>query len=201
MIVFVYENCIFNFVRLLWAKSGFLQEFLRPYDRQLDSLFRLLMEEPESLERQQAFFEMFPNNFDDLKHTYDFNPNWKGDPMYSLAREHLLNGFAKLDKIVDTVYYARLINLSIGGQWTADGIDVFQHILWEKAIKNPHLLFYLLSAYPDEKVYSFWYFYFNTLLPSKEGIPACFTALKGKYPEIYRMLEKAFKDSDGQATC
>ena len=62
-------------------------------------------------------------------------------------------------------------------------------------------LFYLLSAYPDEKVYSFWYFYFNTLLPSKEGIPACFTALKGKYPEIYRMLEKAFKDSDGQATC
>ena len=191
--------CFLIILNCLLVSPVFSQEFLRPYDRQLDSLYRLLIAEPESLERQQAFFEMFPKNFKDFEHTYDFNPNWKGDPMYSLAREHLLNGFAKLDKIADTVYYTRLVNLSVDGLWAADGIAIFQNLLWEKSKEKPDLLFSLLSTYPEEKVYSFWYFYFNSLYPSKEGIPACFTALKGKYPKICQILEKAFKDSDGQA--
>ena len=175
------------------------QEFLRPYDRQLDSLYRLLVEEPESLERQQAFFEMFPKNFEDFEHTYYFDSGpYTCDPMHRISWEHV-KGFAKLDKIVDTVYYTRLINLSIGGLWATDAISDLQQLLYVKSKEKPDLLFYLLSAYSDEKVYSFWYFYFNTLYPSKEGIPACFTALKGKYPKIYQILEKAFKDSDGQA--
>ena len=195
--------CFLIILNCLLVSSGFSQKFLRPYDRQLDSLYRLLIAEPESLERQQAFFDLFPANFKDFKRTYGFDPELSGyDLMPKLAYDHLLNGFAKLDKIVDTVYYTRLIDLSIGGLWVAaDGIAVFQYdVLWKKAAQKPDLLFYLLSTYPNEKVYSFWYFYFNSLLPSKEGIPACFTALKGKYPEIYRILEKAFKDSDGQAT-
>ena len=184
----------------LLVSIGRGQEFLRPYDRQLDSVYRLLIAEPESLERQQAFFEMFPKNFEDLDHTYYFDPGpYKEDPMYSLADEHLLNGFAKLNKIADTLYYKRLIDLSIDGRWATDGIAVFQKILHKKSQEKSDLLFYLLSTYPEEKVYSFWYFYFNSLYPSKEGIPACFTALKGKYPKICQILEKAFKDSDGQA--
>ena len=192
--------CFLIILNCLLVVSGFSQKFLRPYDRQLDSLYRLLITEPESLERQQAFFDLFPKNFKDFEHTYYFDPGpyWE-DPMYGLAREHLLNGFSKLNKIVDTVYYTRLVNLSVDGSWAADGIAIFQNLLWEKSKEKPDLLFYLLSTYPDEKVYSFWYFYFNSLYPSKEGIPACFTALKGKYPKIYQILEKAFKASDGQA--
>ncbi len=186
----------------LLVVSGFSQKFLRPYDRQLDSLYRLLIAEPESLERQQAFFDLFPANFKDFKRTYGFDPELSDyDLMPSLAYDHLLNGFAKLDKIVDTTYYTRLIDLSIGGVWDAGAAGFLQELLYVKSKEKPDLLFYLLSTYPDEKVYSFWYFYFNTLLPSKEGIPACFTALKGKYPKIYRILEKAFKASDGQAVC
>ena len=194
--------CFLIILNCLLVSSGFSQKFLRPYDRQLDSLYRLLIAEPESLERQQAFFDLFPANFKDFKRTYGFDPDLSDyDLMPRLAYDHLLNGFAKLDKIVDTVYYTRLINLSIGGLWATDAISDLQELLYVKSKEKPDLLFYLLSTYPDEKVYSFWYFYFNTLLPSKEGIPACFTALKGKYPKIYQILEKAFKASDGQAVC
>ena len=178
----------------------FAQEFLRPYDRQLDSVYRLLLAEPESLERQQAFFEMFPKNFEEFEHTYGYNKDYSwDDSMYVVHEDHLFNGLDKLDRIKDTVYYSRLIELSIGGKWQADAINILQKLLREHAKQKPGLVFYLLSAYSEEKVYSFWYFYFNSLLPSKEGIPACFTALKGEYPEIYRMLERAFKDADGQA--
>ena len=194
--------CFLMILNCLLVVSGFSQKFLRPYDRQLDSLYRLLIAEPESLERQQAFFDLFPANFKDFKRTYGFDPELSDyDLMPSLAYDHLLNGFAKLDKIVDTTYYTRLIDLSIGGVWDAGAAGFLQELLYVKSKEKPDLLFYLLSTYPDEKVYSFWYFYFNTLLPSKEGIPACFTALKGKYPKIYRILEKAFKASDGQAVC
>ena len=194
--------CFLMILNCLLVVSGFSQKFLRPYDRQLDSLYRLLIAEPESLERQQAFFDLFPANFKDFKRTYGFDPELSDyDLMPSLAYDHLLNGFAKLDKIVDTTYYTRLIDLSIGGVWDAGAAGFLQELLYVKSKEKPDLLFYLLSTFPDEKVYSFWYFYFNTLLPSKEGIPACFTALKGKYPKIYRILEKAFKASDGQAVC
>ena len=194
--------CFLIILNCLLVSSGFSQKFLRPYDRQLDSLYRLLIAEPESLERQQAFFDLFPANFKDFEHTYYFDPGPYGyDPMHRISWEHVSKGFAKLDKIVDTVYYTRLINLSIGGLWATDAISDLQELLYVKSKEKPDLLFYLLSTYPDEKVYSFWYFYFNTLLPSKEGIPACFTALKGKYPKIYQILEKAFKASDGQAVC
>ena len=193
--------CFLIVLNCLLVVSGFSQKFLRPYDRQLDSLYRLLIAEPESLERQQAFFDLFPANFKDFKHTYGYNSDWKDDPMNDLAGEHIGNGFGRLDKIIDTLYYARLIDLSIGGLWDADAVTDLQELLYVKSKEKPDLLFYLLSTYSDEKVYSFWYFYFNTLLPSKEGIPACFTALKGKYPKIYQILEKAFKASDGQATC
>ena len=194
--------CFLIILNCLLVSQVFSQEFLRLYDRQLDSLYRLLIAEPESLERQQAFFEMSPKDFHDFKHTYGFNPDfYPYDLMPRMARDHIFKGFAKLDKIVDTVYYARLIDLSIGGLWDAGAAGFLQEILYVKSEQKPDLLFYLLSTYPEEKVYSFWYFYFNSLLPSKEGIPDCFTALKGKYPEIYQILEKAFKDSDGQATC
>ena len=116
-----------------------------------------------------------------------------------LSRKTSFKG--RLDKIIDTLYYARLIDLSIEGLWDADAVTDLQELLHVKSKEKPDLLFYLLSTYPDEKVYSFWYFYFNSLLPSKEGIPAYFTALKGKYPKIYQILEKAFKASDGQAVC
>ena len=194
--------CFLMILNCLLVVSGFSQKFLRPYDRQLDSLYRLLIAEPESLERQQAFFFFFSANFKDFEHTYGYDKDYSwNDSMYVVHEDHLFNGLAKLDRIKDTVYYTRLVNLSIGGLWAADAISILQRIVRERAKEKPDLLFYLLSTYPDEKVYSFWYFYFNSLYPSKKGIPACFTALKVKYPKIYQILEKAFKASDGQAVC
>ena len=67
--------------------------------------------------------------------------------------------------------------------------------------QHPAFLFALLSKYPLEKIYSFWYFYFNSLHPLKGGIPGVLLQMKSAYPSVFQEMQKAFKASDGQAIC
>lgn len=178
----------------IWA-----QKFLKPSDKSLDSLFRILQRDPESLHNQAQFFDKFPRSFQELNKTYDYRP--RGNPMSSLYYDHIFNGFAKLDKIPEWKYYKRLINLSINGKWDADAVNALKEVLENKAQANPELLFSLLSLHLKEEIYSFWYFYFNSLLPLKGGIPVFLKNMEKEYPTVYGQLKKAFQDSDGQAIC
>lgn len=190
----------FFILGFLCFSEGFAQHFLRAYDRKLDSLYRVLIKDPESVQKQREFFDYFPDNFEDFRTTYGYNPTYsKNDSMYDVAEEHVFKGLAQLDKLSDTIYYTRLINLSIDGKWEADAVNALQTVLWKKVEQNPSLVFALLSKYPDIKVYSFWYFYFNSLLPLKGGIPSVLLQMKSKYPAVFQEMQKAFKDSDGKA--
>lgn len=175
------------------------QKFLRPSDKSLDSLFRILQKDPESRHNQEQFFDKFPRSFQELNKTYDYRP--RGNPMSSLYYDHIFNGFAKLNKIPEWKYYKRLINLSINGKWDADAVNALKEVLENKAQANPELLFSLLSLHLKEEIYSFWYFYFNSLLPLKGGIPVFLKNMEKEYPTVYGQLKKAFQDSDGQAIC
>lgn len=185
------------FLNILGVAS-YSQGFLRPYDQKLDSLFRLWKQSPDSLERQKEFFDNFPANFEDFRKTYDYK-KLAHDPMYYLADDHIMNGFAKLSKIPSKEYYGRLIDLSIGGKWNADAINFLQYFVHQKTEENPDLLFSLLSDYTTSQMYSFWFFYFNSLYPMKGGIPKYLLNMRVRYPVIYKEMQKAFKASDGKA--
>lgn len=190
----------FFILGFLCFSEGFAQHFLRAYDRKLDSLYRVLIKDPESVQKQRDFFDYFPDNFEDFRTTYGYNPKYsKNDSMYDVAEEHVFKGLAQLDKLSDTIYYTRLINLSIGGKWEVDAISALQDIVQRKTEANTQLLFCLLAQYPQEKIYSFWYFYFHSLHPLKGGIPSVLLQMKSKYPSVFREMQKAFKDSDGKA--
>lgn len=189
-------------IGLLSFNEGIAQHFLRAYDQKLDSLYRVLIEDPESVQKQQEFLDCFPANFEDFQKTYGYDPGYsKNDPMYELSPEHIFKGLARLNKLSDTVYYTRLIHLSIGGKWDADAVNYLQSVLQEKVEQQPALVFALLSKYPLEKIYSFWYFYFNSLHPLKGGIPGVLLQMKSAYPSVFQEMQKAFKASDGQAIC
>lgn len=192
----------FFILGFLCFSEGFAQHFLWACDRKLDSLYRVLIIDPESVQKQQEFFDCFPDNFEDFRKTYGYNPKYsKNDSMYDVGEEHVFKGLAQLDKLSDTIYYTRLINLSIGGKWEVDAISALQDIVQRKTEANTQLLFCLLAKYPQEKIYAFWYFYFHSLHPLKEGIPKFLLKMKEKYPGIYQELLKALKNADGQATC
>ena len=182
--------------------GGQAQHFLRPYDQKLDSLYRILLKEPEAVQKQQEFLDYFPDNFEDFRKTYGYDSQYsKRDLMYSVSTEHVYRGLARLDNVSDTLYYTKLINLSIGGKWEADAVSALQETVQKKAMEKPRLLFGLLLQYPQKKIYSFWYFYFNSLHLLEGGIPVVFLQMKSDYLKVYQELCCAFKDSDGQAVC
>lgn len=103
--------------------------------------------------------------------------------MYTAGEEHVYKGLARLDKLPDTLYYTKLIKLSIGGKWVADAISALQETVQKKTMEKPQLLLSLLSQYSPEKIYSFWYFYFNSLHPLEGGIPAVFSKCSQSIPK------------------
>lgn len=196
------KRIVIALIGLLLFGKGYAQHFLRASDRKLDSLYRVLVEEPESVQKQQEFLDCFPDNFEEFQKTYGYNPrSSKKSSMYAVGEEHVYKGLAQLGKLPDTLYYTKLINLSIGGRWRADAVSALQETVRKKALKKPRLLFGLLLRYSQEKIYSFWYFYFNSLYPLEGGIPATFLQMKSDYPKVYQELLRGFKDSDGQVVC
>ncbi len=175
------KKIIVGLIGLMFWGEGYAQRFLRPYDQKLDSLYRVLIKDPESVRKQQEFLEYFPDNFEDFRKTYGYNPKYsKKDPMYTAGEEHVYKGLARLDKLPDTLYYTKLIKLSIGGKWVADAISALQETVQKKTMEKPQLLLSLLSQYSPEKIYSFWYFYFNSL---KEEFPQFFSKCSQSIPK------------------
>ena len=207
------KKIIVGLIGLMFWGEGYAQRFLRPYDQKLDSLYRVLIKDPESVRKQDTTLTLqeitYSCGFNSVNYfsrqfrkTYGYNPKYsKKDPMYTAGEEHVYKGLARLDKLPDTLYYTKLIKLSIGGKWVADAISALQETVQKKTMEKPQLLLSLLSQYSPEKIYSFWYFYFNSLHPLEGGIPAVFFEMQSEYPKVYRELFRAFEDSDGQATC
>lgn len=194
------KTIICLFIILFNIGNVFSQNFSKASDKSLDSLFRILLKDPESQHNQEEFFDKFPHSFQEFLITYNYHPKLT-NPMYSSSYDHIFNGFAKLNKIPVWKYYKRFIDLSINGKWDADAVNCLQRVLAIKAKENPNILFSLLSLYTKEDIYSFWYFYFNSLHPLKGGIPVFLKEMEKEYPTVYEQLKKAFRDSDGQAIC
>lgn len=154
------KTIICLFIILFNIGNVFSQNFSKASDKSLDSLFRILLKDPESQHNQEEFFDKFPHSFQEFLITYNYHPKLT-NPMYSSSYDHIFNGFAKLNKIPVWKYYKRFIDLSINGKWDADAVNCLQRVLAIKAKENPNILFSLLSLYTKEDIYSFWYFYFS----------------------------------------
>ena len=68
------KKIIVGLIGLMFWGEGYAQRFLRPYDQKLDSLYRVLIKDPESVRKQQEFLEYFPDNFEDFRKTYGYTP-------------------------------------------------------------------------------------------------------------------------------
>lgn len=119
---------------------------------------------------QQQFFKEFPNTFEQLNKLYgdDFDIHHEPALLNSQAEQHIINLFNELKTITDTLYYKKIISISIGGYWDGDAINFFQHGLRNKILNNPTLTIHILKGMSNDKIQSFWYFYFDGAHPKKE---------------------------------
>jgi len=144
------------------------------------------------------FFDAFPNTFKELNEIYGYETN-KPSPLYFEAEPHIYELFNNLNNINDTLYYRKIISIAIGGRWDADAVNMFQEGLRKRVLNNLELTIYLLKRMADDKISSFWYFYFDGVHPEKE-IPEALLKLTTLNKHIYDLMiesqKKVLKNSE-----
>jgi hypothetical protein len=137
---------------------------------------------------QEQFFKEFPNTFDQLLELYGYNEK-KSTPniLYYEAPNHILKLFNGLSNINDTLYYRKIIQISIGGHWDVDAVNYFQNGLRERVLNKPELTVSVLRHMPVDKTRSFWYFYFDGAHPKKQ-IPEQLLRIKSIDNKIYDLM-------------
>ena len=140
---------------------------------------------------QEQFFKEFPNTFGQLLELYGYNEkDKKPNILYNEAPNHILNLFNNLLNINDTLYYKKIIQISIGGHWDADAVNYFQDGLQKRVLDNPKLTLHLLKQITNDKIKSFWYFYFDSPHPQNQ-IPEQLQKIKSIDNKIYYLMLEA----------
>ena len=137
---------------------------------------------------KQQFFDEFPSTFEQLNELYGYNYDTnKPAPLYNEFEKHIVDLFNNLNNINDTLYYKKIISIAIGGHWDGDAINAFQHGLQIKVLNNPELTVYILKNMPENKISSFWYFYFDGVHPKKQ-IPARLQSIESVNNRVYNLM-------------
>ena len=163
------KNRIFTLLVLfIFVGESIYAQFFPVDTTVLNSAYRELIKNPQSTEKQIAFFDAFPSSWDDFRLTYGFFPNTGYDlAMYNIAHDHISALGSILPNLPDTLVTAKIINLSIGGRWEADGPAYLQNIFREYIKQFPENIFDGLDYYSNGKQLRFWQFIFSGRLKNK----------------------------------
>jgi hypothetical protein len=147
----------------------------------------------DSVKFRKLFFENFPSNYNDFQHVYGYENGKKGE-LYDVGFKHIHELFNQLECINDTVYYKKLVDISLNGSWDADAVSYFQRGVWSRVFKNPQLATHILSLYSEEEIKSFFLFFFDGIHPMWKEIPRELIVIKDIDENIYAYLGKALKE-------
>ncbi len=179
--------------------NGFSQFF--PVDTaKLNTAYRALEKDRNSAQKQQRFLEAFPSTFDDFNMTYQYFESKEYDlTMYKKGSDHIMNGLALLNLLPDSVYFDKLIRLSLGGRFCPDAPSYLQHVLETIIKKKPASFFQRLSNFNEGQLISFWFFYFNSRF-EKDYVADFekFKKLKSEFPNVVNAMVIAYPAACGK---
>ncbi len=163
----------------------------------LNTAYRELVNNPDSKEKQEAFFNAFPNNWREFITTYCFCSNDGYDlTMYSAAYDHIAALGSKMSMINDTVYCRKLVNIAVGGTYDADAPNYFKTALHRTMQEKEGAMLYCISQLRKGHCMQFWQFYWSSNGKSNE-FEKEFAHLYGlnidKYPDMIKTMEIAFR--------
>lgn len=145
---------------------------------------------------KQQFFDCFPNTFKQLDELYGDHEgaDHKPAPLNDQAEKHIADLFNNLDDINDTLYYRKIVSIAVGGHWDADAVNFFQHGLRSRVLGNMALTVHILKGLSNDKIQSFWYFYFDGPVV-KKPIGESLQKIKAINNRIYDLMVKAHDDA------
>jgi hypothetical protein len=157
----------------------------------LKKYYNLLIENPTDEQFKMLFFEAFPCDFEALHAIYGnkyLEERIDGLPVENFF-EHIERFYSLSQHIDQKTFYQKIINVSLGGNWEADGINVFRHNLKEKVLAKPQLTFDILQVKKDSEVISFFFFFFDGPHPPEE-VPREFEEFQNSHSRIYNLLKE-----------
>lgn len=174
-----------------------LSEIYKKGER-LKNIYKKLPTNSNNRQLERQYFEEFPNTFMSFSQLL-FGTTikksgmeyFKPGPLYDSAEIYIKKFYSlSIDK---RKFCAKIIEISIGGKWDADGITSFQLELRKEFSENIHLFCKILLKMKEHDIRSFWYFFFDEPHP-EAVIPKEFDTLDAIAPKIYSLMKKAYKD-------
>ena len=169
---YVIEDLVFprKTFRINDNRDAIGQPYISASVKRINEAYAHLQENPVDSFAQAAYFEAFPDNWDDLVDLYQF----RLEPNYDMAMlcnsEQHLKAFFKLDKIGRRNYINKIIDIVDEGEdspkarhlWYAFHKEiVFLLFDYEKEGGNCEQLFSCLSSRSTAYQFGFWRFYFG----------------------------------------
>jgi hypothetical protein len=153
-----------------------------------------LINSKDNLNQEQIYFNLFPENFKDFNSIFGYSNN----SPYKIENEGFLyndafkyiDTFFQLDLIDKELFTNKIINISIGGKWYADGVNYFQHDMKIYLINNLDFFCKILSSRSENEIESFFVFYFDGI--HLETMPKEFEEIKRTDSKLFKIIQKSY---------
>lgn len=167
-------------------------ELLYEKAAQLKLIYGKWQKDPNKEKYESAFFEEFPNDYKTFAIIYGYDDSKNGKPgiLYHNSYDHIIKFFGKITSVVDTLYYSKIIAISVDAHWQADAESFFQDVVRARTTRDMALVHYILSQYPEEKILQFWKFYFDGPHPAKTIDKDLYRYFKRRDANMCRLIDK-----------
>lgn len=163
----------------------------------LNSAYTDLIDRPNEIECQKAFFDAFPNSWQMFITTYQFVPDDGYDrSMYYKALEHIEALEQKITLIDDSDYCKKIVDIAIGGIHEADAPSYYQCMLHRVMNNKTNKMLDYISKLRKGYQMQFWQFYWSNGVESKRlelEYERFFKLNLETYPNEMKIMEIAFE--------
>lgn len=186
----------------------------------LNTAYRDLQMNPDTQKRQMAFFNAFPNSWNEYIGTYQYvddhrhegrntknaslknlrnvkkTPSGYDLTMYNLTADQV--GFLKnkMFLIEDSVYCAKVVNLAIGAKLDADEPTYLQSLEHVAMWKRTDAMMKVISQLTTADQMQYWQFFWSSIHRQKSiqtEYNKLYKLLSKKHPEEMKIMATAFK--------
>lgn len=192
-----YKKIVSTLAFVVISQCHIYAQFFPVDTARLNTSYRELTNHPNTLQRQQDFFEAFPNNWSEFSSLYQYMPHDGYDlTMYHLAPYQIDALWSRVTLLKDSVYCRKLVNIAIGAQLDADAPSYFQDLLHKVVWKRMDGMLNAISKLCRGHQMQFWQFYWSNIVKS-DKLETEYRRLHqlnaDKYPEQMEIMKIAFQ--------
>jgi hypothetical protein len=166
--------------------------------RVLDSLYKAYFASSDTAQRidlQRLIIEHFPHTSQEFLTIFGYPDTVSAGCLSEGSSRYLLDAFNAIALKNYPQFSERIVKISIGLEWQADGVNYLKHILQRELDAHPDFILGKVERLPVDDLSSFWDFYF-----SGPVMPKYAKDLVGNFRENYPNAMKELEAAEQRAS-